>query len=127
MARLLFAGCFIGPHLTPPLANQQRDFIYRAGTLFAGSDVIPLLAGHRMKWLIQSTWAAKIPQEAKKLPASRNLVLSGQGGRPAPRDEIQVWGISPIRDQNPSHTDRLECPAGNYQRCQYKPFHLFFI
>ena len=127
MARLLFAGCFIGSRLTPPLANQQRDFIYRAGRLFTRSDVIPPLAGHRMKWFAKSTRAAKIPQEAKKLPASRDLVRSGQGGRPAPRDEIQVWGISPMRDQNSSHADRLECPAGNYQRCQYKPSHLFFI
>jgi hypothetical protein len=49
MARLLFAGCFIGSHLAPPLADQQRDVIYRVGTLFIGSDVTPPLAGHRMK------------------------------------------------------------------------------
>ena len=48
MARLLFAGCFIGSHLTPPLANQQRDFIYRAGTLFTPTDVTPPLAGYQM-------------------------------------------------------------------------------
>jgi len=114
MARLLFAGRFIGSHLTPPLANRQRDSIYRAGTLFTRTDVTPPLAGYRLKWFAEFTRAAKIPQEAKKLPPSRDLVRSGQGGRPAPPDEIQVWGISPMRDQNSPHADRLECAEWHY-------------
>jgi hypothetical protein len=47
MAGTLLAGCFMTSHLTPPLADEWRDVIYRAGTLLIGSEMTPPLADHR--------------------------------------------------------------------------------
>jgi len=47
MARILFAGCFMGFYLNPPLAEEWREVIYRAATLLIGSDLTPPLADRR--------------------------------------------------------------------------------